>query len=199
MPHSLLILRETFDAAPTVEDRTLTIRLATVGRIYTIGRDKGKALRERIAPGALKGPLARPAGVLRFRHQGERPGEEDSLAGIHGTMTRMWMDGHEVLSTWEVFPGPEGDKILRVAPAMRGASISAVVSESRVRRDTAGEYTDVTRISQINGASLTPTPAYDDAEVLALRERRRRVTQDGERRAQAAARRLLGSVPTARP
>lgn len=190
----LLVLRESFDSAPAVEGRTLTIRLATVGRIYEIGRNGDRVLRERIAPGALKGPLARPAGVLRFRHQGERPGEEDSLASIYGAMVRMWLDGPAVMSEFEVFPGTDGDKILRVAPSMRGASISAVVSEARTRRDSAGEYNDVTRISHVNGVSLTPTPAYDDAAVLAVRERRLNRTRLAERRANAAARAMLRST-----
>lgn len=200
----VLLLREEYDeaSAPVANGRTLTIGLFTIGRVYTIGRKGGKALRERIVDGAFKGPMARPSGVLRYRHIGERDGEDDSLDNIHGVMTRMWQDGDRVLSDWEVFPGETGDKILRIAPAVKGASISAIVRESRRTSDARGELTEILRVSAFNGASLTPTPAYDDAAVLAVREKdqapdpmaesHRKAAVDAERAAIAEARRLLG-------
>ena len=89
-----LILREDFDdtTAPTVTGRTLTIRIATYGRVYRIGQAGRTVLRERIQPGAFKAPLARPTaagGVLRFRHAGERPGEPDELSIYTGDHYRV--------------------------------------------------------------------------------------------------------------
>lgn len=170
-----LILREDLtDAPPTVEGRTLTIRLCSYGRIYTIGRNGTKAIRERILPGAFKEPLARPRGALRFRHKGERPGEDDDLSNFYGALVGLREEGDSVIGDFEVFAGPSEDKLLRLVEtgAITGASMSAVVAESRNSRDPAGPLTDIARIRHIDGASITPTPAYDDAGVVAIREQR---------------------------
>ena len=163
----LWIRREEYQDPPAVEGRTLTLRLATYGRTYTIGRNGSRIMRERILGGAFKGPMARPSGVLRFRHIGEKDGDTDSLDNIYGTILRMWQDGDEVLSDWYVEEGDKGDKILRLAPHIRGASISAKVAESRRAGDGA---TEIQRFSQFYGASLTSQPAYDDAGLVAMRQ-----------------------------
>lgn len=158
-----IVLRET--EPPTLEGRTLTARIATYGRVY----QPSPSLRERVVRGAFKAPLARPTGVLRFRHSGERPGESDDLSNVHGLLVGLREEGNSVLADLEVFDGADGDKILRLADsgAITGVSMSAVVSESTKGRDG---IVDIRRISHLHGVSLTPTPAYDDAQVLALRE-----------------------------
>ena len=165
MPHPLIVLRE--EAAPTVDGRTLTARICTYDRVYT----PEPRLRERIRRGAFKGPLARPAGVLRYRHRGERPGEEDDLANIHGVVVALREDGPSVLADLQVWDGPDGDKILRLVEsgAVTGVSMSAVYAEAAKGGDG---VLDVTRISQINGVSLTPSPGFDDAAVLRERQER---------------------------
>lgn len=172
-----LILREDFDDtnAPTVAGRTLTIRIATYGRVYRIGREGGTIKRERIQPGAFKAPLARPTaagGVLRFRHAGERPGDTDVLDNLYGVCTALREDSGALLADYEVFPGEREDKLLRLVQsgAITGASMSALVSGSKRTADPGGPINDITRIASIAGTSITPTPAYDDAGVLAVRE-----------------------------
>lgn len=163
--HPFLVLRE--ETPPTVDGRTLTARILTYDRVYT----PAPRLRERVRRGALKGPLARPAGVLRYRHAGERPGDADDLASVHGLVTALREQDGAVVADLEVFAGPDGDKLLRLAEsgAITGVSMAAVIAESTIGRDG---ITDIRRISEVNGVSLTPTPAYDDARVLALREAR---------------------------
>jgi hypothetical protein len=168
-----LILREDLtDTPPTIAGRTLTVRLATYDRVYTIGQKGRQVLRERILPGAFKEPLARPRGALRFRHRGERPGDDDTLGNFYGAMTALREEGGAVIADFEVFAGEAEDKLLRLVQteAITGVSMSAVVAGSRPARDPRGPITDLTRIRTIDGASLTPSPAYDDAGVLAIRE-----------------------------
>lgn len=187
-----LILREDLtDTPPTVAGRTLTLRLCTYNRVYTIGRQGRTVLRERVLPGAFREPLARPRGVLRFRHVGERPGEPDVLENFYGTLTALREENNGVVGDFDVFPGPTEDKLLRLVTsgAITGASMSAVVAESRQSRDPIGPITDVTRIRHLAGASITPEPGYDDAGVLAVREQldpdatARRVARIAEERA----------------
>jgi phage head maturation protease len=171
-----LLLREEYspEERPTLAGRTLTIRLATIGRVYTTGRAGRTVLREKIAPGAFKEPLARPRGVLRFRHKGEHQGETDDLDNFYGVMTGMAEKDGAVYADFEVFPGEREDKLLKLVSsgAITGASMAAVVKGDRKVRDAAGPLTEITRISEVNGASITPARAYDDAEVVAFREQR---------------------------
>lgn len=166
-----IVLRET--EPPTLTGRTLTARIATYGRVY----EPTPQLRERVARGAFKGPLARPSGVLRYRHAGERPGDQDDLASVHGLVVALREDGDAVIADLEVFHGSDGDKIIRLADsgAITGVSMAAVVAESTKGRDG---ITDIRRISQLHGVSLTPSPAYDDAQVLAIREQSTRADRE---------------------
>lgn len=184
-----LVLRET--EPPTLNGRTLTARIATYGRVY----EPSPSLRERVVKGAFKAPLARPTGVLRYRHAGERPGESDDLSAVHGLLVALREEGDAVLADLEVFDGQDGDKILRLADsgAITGVSMAAVVAESTKGRDG---IVDIRRISHLHGVSLTPTPAYDDARVLALREQNAgRAERIARARAELdSARALLASV-----
>ena len=182
-----VVLRES--TPPEVDGRTITARIATYGRIYT----PTPTLRERVVRGAFKSPLNRPGGVLRYRHNGERPGETDSLADVFGVVTGLHEDGDAVLADLEVFPGPDGDKILRLVEkrGVTGVSMAAVVAESAKGPDG---VLSITRISSLNGVSLTPQPAYDDAQVLALREARQaQAAAAAQARADIAA--LRASLP----
>jgi phage head maturation protease len=191
-----LILRE--EGSPTVAGRTITLRLCTIGRLYTVGRAGRTVLRERVEPGAFTEPLARPRGVLRFVHTGEHDGEADSIDNFHGILTALREEAGVITADFEMFEGAREDKMLRLAEsgAVTGASMSAIVAGSKKLRDAAGPFTSVTRIRQINGASLTPTPAYDDAGIVAIREdagaaaRRLRAIEAG-RTDQERARRML--------
>lgn len=168
-----LILREDLtDTPPTVDGRTLTIRIATYDRIYRVGRANGRVLRERIRPGAFREPLARPRGALRFRHIGERPGDDDSLANFYGVMTTLREDNGALIGDFEVFPGEQEDKLLRLVQTgtITGASMAAVIRTSKRTPDPGGVINDITRIGAIDGVSITPANAYDDARVLAVRE-----------------------------
>lgn len=197
-----LILRE--EGAPAVEGRTITLKLCTLGRMYIIGRAGSKVLRERVEPGAFREPLARPRGVLRFRHVGELDGDTDSIDNFHGWMTALREDDGAVYADFEMFQGPREDKILRLAQsgAVTGASMSAVVAASRPMRDSTGDFTSIIRIKHINGASITPTPAYDDAGLVAIREQvpdpaaaeARRAMAEAERAKQAQVRAFLASI-----
>lgn len=164
-----LLLREDLeDAPPTVSGRTLSLRLCTYDRVYRLGNGQ----RERIRRGAFREPLARPRGSLRFRHVGERPGDDDTLDNFYGVLTALREEGNAVVGDFEVFGGAREDKLLRLVEsgAVTGASMAAVVREHRPARDDAGPLRDIVRISQLDGASITPSPAYDDAGVLAIRE-----------------------------
>ena len=163
---AFLILRE--DAAPQADGRTLICRIATYGRVYR----PNPTLRERVLRGAFRGPLARPNGVLRYRHAGERPGDSDDLGLVHGIVRGLHEDGDHVLADVDVFPGPDGDKILALvgSGAVTGVSMAAVVADRAMAADW---VVDIRRITQLNGLSLTPSPGYDNAGVLALREQPR--------------------------
>lgn len=194
----LLQLRE--EVPPTVDGRTLTARICTYDRVY----QPTPTLRERIRPGAFRGPIARPAGVLRYRHAGERPGDGDDLSNVHGLVTALREEGGAVLADVHVWEGSDGDKILRLveSEAITGVSMSAVFADSARGRDG---VLDVTRISHVNGISLTPTPAYDDAAVLREQAAARRAAAEVEARANAAMREWLdggrysGPRPARRP
>lgn len=172
-----LILRETLDAPPTVNGRRLTTRIATYGRIYNIGNGL-----ERIRRGAFKDALSRPRGALRWRHHGERPGDDDTLENFYGVMTALREDGDAVVAEFDVFDGPREDKLLRLVTsgAVTGVSMAAVVRESERLSSPAGMVTEITRIGHLDGVSITPAPAYDDAQVLAVREATR-AAADAER------------------
>lgn len=181
-----LLLREEFDGEdrPKVAGRTLTIRVATIGRVYRVGRSGRTILRERVLPGAFKEPLARKRGVLRFRHNGERVGDPDDLDNFYGVMTDMREDGPQVLADFDVFEGAREDKLLRLVDsgAVTGASMAAIVSQSRKVKDSVGPLTEIQRIREVNGVSITPTPGYDDAEVVAIRERSEPVDPEAVRK-----------------
>jgi len=174
---TLPILRESDFAEhpPTITGRTLTIRLATYNRIYEVGRVGKTIQRERILPGAFRAPLARPAGTggyLRFRHDGERPGDRDTLDSVHGFCTALREVDGSIIGDYSVCEGAREDKLLQLisSGAIRGASMTALISDFKPSRDAAGPVRDITRVTSIEGASITPKPAYDDAAVLALRE-----------------------------
>lgn len=177
----LLHLRES-DAEPTVQGRTLTVRLCTYDKIYTPERGK----RERVRAGSWKAPLARPSGLVRFRHVGERPGDLDDPQYIYGPVTVLREVDGTIVAEGDIVTGDRGDHLLALveSKALRGASMSAVVSGSQVTRDG---IRDITRIAAFNGFSLTPKPGYDDAEVLALRETMRVPDVEKLQRARAEA------------
>jgi phage head maturation protease len=141
--------------------------VCTYDRVYPVA---GK--RERVRPGAFHGPLERPGGVLRFRHIGERPGDQDDPEYIYGPVRMLRESDGALYAEAEVLDGARGDQLLALVTSktIRGVSMSATVSESKPARDPAGALTDVTRVRTFHGFSLTPTPGYDDAEVLSLRE-----------------------------
>lgn len=165
-----LLLRE--DSSPTVAGRTLTIRIASYNRVYQVPGRGPRPTRERILPGAFREPLARPRGSLRFRHIGERPGDTDDLDNFYGTLTALREEDGGVVGDFEVFPGEREDKLLRLVStgAVTGASMAAVIRESKAGRDPGGPTVDITRIGSLDGVSITPNPNYSDARVLAIRE-----------------------------
>lgn len=173
-----LILRESIeDAPPTISGRTLTTRIATYGRTYNIGPHL-----ERIRRGAFKDAMSRPRGALRWRHHGERPGDDDTLENFYGVMTALREEGDQVIADFEVFPGPREDKLLRLVSSetITGVSMAAVVRESQKINTPAGPVIEITRIGHLDGVSITPSPAYDDAKVMAIREATRAAV-DAER------------------
>ena len=168
-----LILREELDdAPPELAGSTLRIRICTYGRVYRVGRSGLTVMRERVQPGAFKEPLARPRGALRFQHRGERPGDDDVLENFYGVLTKLVERDGSVFGEFEVFPGDREDKLLRLVQsgAVTGASMTAVIKASKPGRDSRGPLTDITRIGALDAVSITPKPAYDDAQVVATRE-----------------------------
>lgn len=180
-----LLLREDFadDDQPVVRGRTLTIRVCTYGRVYEVSRAGRTINREKVAPGAFKEPLARPRGVLRFRHIGEHDGEPDALENFHGVLKGMVENDGSVYGDFEVFEGEREDRLLKLVESggITGASMSGIVKADRKTRDAKGPITEILRISPFNGMSITPANAYDDAGVVAIREKPS--AKDGEARA----------------
>jgi HK97 family phage prohead protease len=169
-----LILRESLDdAPPTVVGRRLTTRIATYGRIYSIGGGR----RERIRRGAFKDALSRPRAALRWRHYGERPGDDDPLENFYGVMTALREDGDALVADFDVFPGDREDKLLRLVATgtVTGVSLAAVIRESQKVSTPTGPVDEIARFGQLDGVSITPSPAYDDAKVLAVRETRAQI------------------------
>lgn len=185
----LLFLRE--DTAPTVEGRTLVARVCTYGRPYTVGKQ-----RERIRAGAFKSPLARPGGLLRYRHVGERQGDTDDPSLVYGTVRVLREDAGTLVAEAEVIEGQRGDQLLALASsgAITGVSMSALVSESHMIRDETGPLREVTRVGQFYGISLTPSPAYPDAGVLVVREDVRVVDVEKLQRARAETARMRAQL-----
>jgi hypothetical protein len=171
-----LTLREEYEPGdgPRVVGRNIIIRIATIGRLYKPQlQPDGTMIRERIPDvSAFKEPLARPRGVLRFRHKGEHPGEPDDIDNFHGVMTGMAAHDGAVYADFEVFPGEREDKILKLigAGAVTGASMAATVRDSRIVHDASGPIKEILRIPLVSGVSITPSPGYDDAGVIAVRE-----------------------------
>lgn len=164
----LLLLRE--DTPPEVSGRTIVARVCTYDRVYTVG---GK--RERVRAGAFHGPLARPGGLLRFRHIGERPGDQDDPEYIYGPVRVLRDDAGALYAEAEVLDGARGDQLLALVTSktITGVSMSATVSEAKPGRDPSGPLTDVTRVRTFHGFSMTPSPGYDDAGVQLVREQTR--------------------------
>lgn len=165
--HPYLLLRE--DAPPVVEGRTLTCRICTYDKVY----EPSASLRERVRRGAFKAPLARPSGILRYRHIGERPQDDDDLSSVHGLLVGLREEAGAVLADLEVFEGGDGDKLLALvrSGAITGVSMSAIIGESTRGRDG---ITDIRKVNTLNGVSLTPHPAYSDAMVLTREQQRDR-------------------------
>lgn len=162
------VLRETLtEDPPAVEGRTIDLRVATYDRIYDVGPRK-----ERVRPGAFKDALSRPRALLRWRHGGERPGEQDSISLVFGEMRALREQGNALHGTFEVFDGPERDVMLRLVKSgtVTGVSLAAVIREERPVSTPAGVVYDILRFGTLDGVSITPTNAYDDAEVLAVRD-----------------------------
>lgn len=185
----LLFLRE--DTPPTVEGRTLVARVCTYGRPYTVAKK-----RERIRAGAFKSPLARPGGLLRYRHVGERQGDTDDPSLVYGTVRVLREDAGTLIAEADVIEGPRGDQLLALASsgAITGISMSALVAESHMTRDDAGPLQEITRISQFYGISLTPSPAYPEAGVLTVREVEHAVDVEKLQRARAETARIRAQL-----
>lgn len=185
----LLFLRE--DATPTVEGRTLVARVCTYGRPYTVGKK-----RERIRTGAFRSPLARPGGLLRYRHVGERQGDVDDPNYVYGMVRVLREEAGALIAEAEVVEGQRGDQLLALASsgAITGISMSALVAESHMTRDDVGPLQEVTRVSQFYGISLTPSPAYPEAGVLVVRETGRVVDVEKLQRARADIQRMRAQL-----
>lgn len=167
-----LILRESLDdAPPIVTGRRITTRIATYNRVYRIGGGR----QERIRRGAFKDALSRPRAALRWRHHGERPGDDDPLENYYGELVALREDGDALVGDFDVFPGEREDKLLRLVTSgtVRGVSLAAVIRESQPVRTPTGMVEEIARFGRLDGVSITPEPAYDDAEVLAVRDARR--------------------------
>lgn len=158
-----LILRES--EPPTVDGRTVVARIATYNRVYRPAPGQS----ERIIPGAFKAPLARPAGLVRYRHVGERDGDVDDPLHVYGVVRALREDGAAVIAECQLAENDRADHLLSLirSGAMAGVSMSATVAQSQQNTDG---VRDILRVSALHGVSLTPAPAYHDAQVLALRE-----------------------------
>jgi hypothetical protein len=158
-----LILRE--NEAPTVDGRTIVARIATYDRVYTPAPDE----RERVKQGSFRAPLARPSGLVRYRHVGERPGDVDDPMHVYGFIHALREQGTSVIAECRLAENDRADHLLSLirGGAMRGVSVSMTIAESQTAPDG---IVDIQRISAVHGLSLTPDPGYADAEVLALRE-----------------------------
>lgn len=166
----LLMLRES--EAPTVDGRMITARICTYGRVYDIGAGK----RERVRVGAFRSPLARPGGVVRFKHVGERPGDVDNPENIYGGVKILREQNGGLYAELELLPGPRADHLLEIVRTgtVSGVSMAATVADAVNLRDSRGVLREIRRVSQLWGVSITDQPAYDDAEAVALREKERR-------------------------
>lgn len=158
-----LILRES--EPPTVDGRTIVARIATYGRIYT----PTPGARERLQAGAFRGPLARPSGLVRYRHVGERAGDVDDPLHVYGVVRALREADGGVIAECSLAENHRSDHLLSLvgSGAITGVSMSATFSQSRMAPDG---VRDIMRVSALHGVSLTPEPAYADAQVLALRE-----------------------------
>lgn len=162
-------LRESLDTAPpAVDGRTITMRVASYDRIYRIGKGR----RERIRRGAFRDALSRPRALLRWRHVGEHPGEVDPIDNVFGHMKALREDGDSLVADFEVFPGDRRDVLLSLVESgtVQGVSLAAVIREERRVSTPTGPVDDILRFGLLEGVSITPTPAYDDAAVLAVRD-----------------------------
>lgn len=158
-----LYLRES--EPPTVDGRTIVARIATYGRVYTPTPTE----RERIQRGAFKAPLARPSGLVRYRHVGERAGDVDDPQFVYGAVKALREDGDAVIAECVLADNARSDHLLSLvrSGAMSGVSMAATVAQSRTAPDGVHE---ILRVATLHGVSLTPDPAYADAQVVALRD-----------------------------
>lgn len=165
--HGLVVLRE--QEAPTVEGRTIVARICTYGRTYEIAQ----GVFERVRAGAFKSPIARPAGLVRWRHMGNRPGDVDHPRNVHGSVRVLRESDGAVFADLRLFDDPDSDRLLDIVRTGRvGVSMGAEVSDAGYVTDPErGQVREIRRIRSLAEVSLTDTPAYDDAAVLALRER----------------------------
>lgn len=166
-PYPFLELREL--EPPTTDGRTITARICTYGRVYDIGRGQ----RERVRAGAFKGPLARPTGLVRWRHMGNRPGDMDHPSNIHGHVRVLREQDGGLFAEMDLMQNADGERLAELvrAGAISGVSMGAHVTDAAMVNDQKGTLREIRRVGYLAEVSLTDIPAYDDAEVLALREK----------------------------
>lgn len=161
------LLRRTFQAEfQAGEGRTLDVRIVPYGVTAEVS-DGGPTYREMWMPGAfadqVRGAQAGRARqvYVNYRH---RQGIQDVLG--NGTMLREASDGF--YGTFELHDTPEGDKALTL---VRNGVLTGVSLEAFAKKTVKAANGVVQRAKgHLVNIALCPTPAYETAGVLAVRE-----------------------------
>lgn len=163
-------LRErSFPAEATVGDgRTLEVRIVPYGVAAEVSDDGRVSYREMWMPGAfsdqVRGAMAGRANQIHvnFRH-GQTIGD---VLG-HGLALREAPDAF--YGTFRILDGPDGDKALEL---VRANALSGVSLEAFAKKTIRSAEGIVQRVKgHLVNIALTPRGAFDQAGVLAIRER----------------------------
>lgn len=155
-----------FRSAATIDtvnypDRTIEVRGIPYGVETDRALDKGRVIRETIAPHAFAGEVTRPAKRPVYR--------EHDYARLVGRVVALADSDVDLRATLRIVTGPAGDEALEwAADGMLDASLAYVSTPAQLRYSTDRKSRTVLG-GLIAHVGLVAEPAYPTANVLAVR------------------------------
>lgn len=143
------------------DGRTLTLALVPFMQPAEVWDPNGAHYREQFARGAFSNVVRAPNRVeLRYWH--------DQTGLPYGFGSRLVEDDRYLVGDFRVSRSVTGDHLLAlVEDGLKGVSVGFYADDSGAVRE--GDLVTRTRVKRVKEVSMTPAPAYEGAEVLAVR------------------------------
>jgi HK97 family phage prohead protease len=169
-------LRELQLRGAEVQGRTLVLGCVPFDTPTWVS-DGGDPYREEFAPGSFA-HIDPTRTQLRYQHS---PDLLDRL----GAGRRLVEDGGWLVGEFQVAKGARGDHLIDLVASgdLRGVSVGFNPGVDETRADVDGPVVRRVRVKQLVEVSLLDAPAYDQAQVLAVREDQARARAWAEFRA----------------